>query len=135
MASTTAIYAVGTETLKFKLVASVSSFASGSPEASTFCESADGTNAMLTGLLVEPFWSPVGIGGAAGLGNTAATGLGLAAAAGLAAGLAAGDAPGFGAAATEGEAAAAGEAAGALVGLAGAVVGLAGAVVGGAAGP
>src|SRR5438105_14536432 len=114
----TVVYEVGTETLKFRLVASVSSFASGSPDASTFCESADGTKAMLTGLLVEPFWSPVGIGGAAGLG-TAATGLGLAAAAGLAAGLAAATADGdaAGLAAAEGEGATAGEAGG-VVGLA-----------------
>src|SRR5438309_10487875 len=116
----TVVYEVGTETLKFRLVASVSSFASGSPDASTFCESADGTKAMLTGLLVEPFWSPVGAGGAAGF----ATGL-AAAAAGLAAADAdaAGDAAGF--AAADGDAAglAAADAAGAgdVAGFAGAV--------------
>src|SRR5919199_6607620 len=91
MASITVVYDVGTDTLKVRLVASVSSFASGSPEASTFCESADGTKAMLTGLLVEPFWSPVGIGGATGL--AIGEGLGRAAAAGPAPG-GAGTAPG-----------------------------------------
>src|SRR3989442_15885508 len=76
----TVVYDVGTETLNVRLVALVSSLASGSPEASTFCESADGTKAMVTGLLVEPFWSPVGIGGAAGFGKMAPGGLGTAAA-------------------------------------------------------
>src|SRR5437868_794355 len=132
MASTTVIYAVGTETLKFKLVASVSSFASGSPEARTFWESADGTKAMLTGLPVEPFWSPLGIGGAAGFGTLAAAGLGLAAAAGLAAGLAAAAGDAAGLAAADGDAATAGLAAGGVVGLAGALVG--GGLVGCAAG-
>jgi len=55
IASITVVYEVGTETLKLRFVASCSSLASGSPEASTFCESADGTKAMVTGLPVEPF--------------------------------------------------------------------------------
>jgi hypothetical protein len=124
--------------LKFRFVASVSSLASGSPVASTFCESADGTKAMLTGLLVEPFVSPVGIGGAFGLATAAATGLAAAAAAGdgLAAGDAAGDAAGLTAGDGEaaGEAAVDGDGAGDVAGLAGAVVGGAGAAVGCAAG-
>ena len=49
------VYEVGTDTLNVRFVASFNKLASGSPEASTFCESAEGTNAMLTGLLVEPF--------------------------------------------------------------------------------
>src|SRR6266511_1666754 len=69
IASITAVYEVGTDTLKFRLVASWSSLASGSPEASTLVESADGTKAMATGLFGEPFWSPLGAGGAAGLGS------------------------------------------------------------------
>ena len=59
---------VGTETLNVRLVASFNSAASGSPEASTRCESDDGTKAMLIGLSVDPFWLPVGAGGAAGRG-------------------------------------------------------------------
>src|SRR2546421_11345602 len=74
IASMTVVYEVGTDTLKVRFVASFRRAASGSPEASTFCESADGTNAMVTGLLAEPFWSPVGAGGAAGLGTAAAAG-------------------------------------------------------------
>src|SRR6266536_3539581 len=131
IASMTAVYDVGTETLKFRFVASVRSLASGSPDASTLVESADGTNAIATGLLVEPFWSPVGAGPACGFGSgvaCAAAGLGDAAAPGdgEAAGLA--EADGDAATAADGDAATA-----AVVGLAGAVV-AAGAVVGDAAG-
>ncbi len=130
IASITVVYEVGTETLKFRFVASCRSFPSGSPEASTFCESADGTNAMLIGLLVEPFWSPVGAGGATGFGTAAATGLAAAAGAGLAAGAADGAAAGL--AAAEGDAATEGDDTGAVVGFAaGAAVG-AGAEVGAA---
>src|SRR5919202_1554220 len=126
----TVVYEVGTDTLKLRFVTALSWSASGWPEASTFCESLDGTKAMLIGLLAEPFWSPVGAGGALGL----ATGAGDGAPAGLTAGE--GDAPGeadgdaAGLAAGDGEAA--GETAGeAAAGLAGAVVG-GGAVVGAA---
>src|SRR4051794_40963809 len=59
MASMTVVYDVGTDTLKLRFVAAVSNRPSGSPDASTFWESADGTKAMLIGLLVDPFWSPV----------------------------------------------------------------------------
>jgi orotidine-5'-phosphate decarboxylase len=84
----------------------------------------------VTGLLGEPFWSPVGSGGAVGRGIDAAAGLAAGEAAGLAAGEAAGEAAVL--AAADGEADAAGDAAGDEA-TAGAVVGLAGAVVGAAA--
>ena len=38
-------------------------------DASTLVESAEGTNAIATGLPVEPFWSPVGAGPACGFGS------------------------------------------------------------------
>src|SRR2546430_17344409 len=65
----TAVYDVGTATLNCRMVASVSSLASGSPEARTLVESADGTKAIVTGLSVEPLALPVGAGGACGLGR------------------------------------------------------------------
>jgi hypothetical protein len=68
MASMTAVYEVGTDTRKFRLVASCSWRPSGSPEDSTFCESAEGTNAIVIGLSGEPLALPVGAGGAAGRG-------------------------------------------------------------------
>jgi orotidine-5'-phosphate decarboxylase len=88
---------------------------------------------MLMGLLAEPFWSPVGSGGATGRGNVCATGLAAGDAAGEAdgeaAGLTAGDGDGESDTAGEGDGAAG---AGDVAGFAGAVVGAAGAAVGAA---
>src|SRR5215212_7974397 len=113
IASITAAYEVGTETWNVRPVKRVSKSASGWPLPSTFCESAEGTNAILSGVAAEP--GPL---------MTSGFGAGRAAA---------GD--GDGDATVDGAAAAgegAGEAAGAVVGL-GASAGLAGAAVGGGA--
>src|SRR5215471_2042858 len=69
MASITAVYDVGTETLNCRFVASDSNLPSGSPDARTLVESEDGTNAIAIGLSVEPLALPVGAGGACGFGT------------------------------------------------------------------
>src|SRR5215212_113969 len=135
IASITAAYEVGTETWNVRPVKRVSKSASGWPLPSTFCESAEGTNAILSGVAAEPgplMTSGFGAGrAAAGDGDGDATTEG-AAAAGEGAVVAAGPATGAAAAGDGDAAAAAGEAAAAVVGL-GASVGLAGAAVGGGA--
>src|ERR687896_542521 len=54
IASITAAYDVGTETWNVRPVKRVSRSASGWPLESTFCESAEGTNAILSGVAAEP---------------------------------------------------------------------------------
>src|SRR5215213_8368665 len=130
IASITAAYEVGTETWNVRPVKRVSKSASGWPLPSTFCESAEGTNAILSGVAAEPgplMTSGFGAGrAAAGDGDGDATVDG--AAAGEGAVVAAGAATGEAAAGEGDAAAAAGEAAGTVVGL-GASAGLAGAAV------
>src|SRR5215207_4483094 len=135
IASITAAYEVGTETWKVRPVKRVSRSASGWPLLSTFWESAEGTNAILSGVAAEPrplARSGFGGGRAAAAGDGEAAGLAAAGgdAAGDAAVVAAGAATGA-AAAGDGEAAGL-AAAGAVVGL-GASAGFAGAAVGGGA--
>src|SRR5215212_8455284 len=84
MAAITAAYEVGTETWKVRPVKRVSKSASGWPLPSTFWESADGTNAILSGVAAEP--SPLVTSGFGGGSAAAGDGDGDAAIAGAAAG-------------------------------------------------
>src|SRR5215207_10122010 len=78
IASITAAYEVGTETWKVRPVKRVSRSASGWPLLSTFWESAEGTNAILSGVAAEPrplARSGFGGGRAAAAGDGEAAGL------------------------------------------------------------
>src|SRR5688572_18206927 len=126
IASITAAYEVGTETWKVRPVNRVSRSASGWPLESTFCESAEGTNAILSGVAADP--SPLVTSGLGGGNAAAGEAAGEGEAAGDAAGEAAGEAATVAAGAATGAAAtgdgdAAGDAAAGAAGF-GASVGL-----------